>query len=380
MDWVALRMLAGDRTRYLVAVLGVAFSALLMGHQLSVYLGVMDRTCSLILDSNPDGIWVMDPGVLNLDDARRLPDGALLRVRGVEGVAWAAPLFKGQALVHTERGQYRLALIVGVDDDSLIGLPGAMVEGSVGDLRRPDAVVVDEAGCSYLWPEGAEPRGLELKVNDRRATVVGVCRASPPFLSSPVIYTRMSNARRFCPTEPRHLSYVLVGAAPGVAAAVLCRRITAQTGLDARTGRAFAERTRAYYRANTAIMANFALVVALGFAVGAAVAGQVFFLFTVHHLKDYAQLRAMGVDRVRLARMVLLQAGAVWWQGYGLGIGAAAVALEVTSRSAPYLAGFVIRGPGVAGAGVATLLIMAAAGLVSLSRVLRVPPASIASG
>jgi len=57
-----------------------------------------------------------------------------------------------------------------------------------------------------------------------------------------------------------------------------------------------------------------------------------------------------------------------------------ALALELTTRGAPFLAGFSLRGTGVLGSGAATLLIMAAAGLLSLGRVLRVEPAAMLNG
>jgi hypothetical protein len=38
---------------------------------------------------------VMDPKVQFIDDIKPLQDTQLLRVRGVEGVDWAVPLYKG---------------------------------------------------------------------------------------------------------------------------------------------------------------------------------------------------------------------------------------------------------------------------------------------
>ncbi|MFO0890186.1 MAG: ABC transporter permease [Isosphaeraceae bacterium] len=371
MLWVAMKMLTGDRFRYAIAVFGVSFSTMLIAHQLSVYLGVMSRTSSLIRDSHPCGIWVMDPGVLNLDDARRLPDNALQRIRGIQHVEWAVPLFKGQALVHGESGQYRQAILIGLDDSSLVGLPGELIQGHPAELRRPDAVIIDEAGCDYLWPglEAFEER--EVTVNDRRAMLVGVCRASPPFLSAPVVYTRISNAQRYCPLDRRWHSYILAMPASGADPEALCRRISEETGLLAMSSRDFTEHTEGFFRTNTAIMYNFALVVGLGFVVGVAVAGQMFYLFALHHLRDFANLKAMGLEFHTLAAMVLTQTALVWAQGFGLGIGAAALVLELTTRGAPFLAGFQIRGAGIVWAGIATLVIMFASGLISLRRVLR---------
>src|SRR5688572_29186463 len=123
MDAVAVKMLLGDRRRYYVIVFGIALSAFLMSHQLAVFAGAIDRTTSLIQDAHPDGIWVMDPHVRNMDDAEYLPAHTLSRVRSCDGVAWASPYYKSQAIVRVPAGAYRLSVLIGVDDASLAGLP-----------------------------------------------------------------------------------------------------------------------------------------------------------------------------------------------------------------------------------------------------------------
>jgi putative ABC transport system permease protein len=377
MNRIALRMLTGDPARYAISVFGVAFASLLISHQLSVFLGVMDRTCSIIYDAHPAGIWVMDPLVLNLDDARPLREGDVLRVRGVPGVAWAATLFKGQALVHNEKGGYRQVILVGGDPASLYGLPTDMVLGSADALKQPDAVMVDEAGYSYLWPGEPLAVGRELKINGGRAVLVGVCRSRPPFLSNPVLFARTTTMYQYVPAEQRRPTFLLVHPADGEPAAELCDRIHSRTGLAAVPGDQFARNTKVFFLSNTAIMYNFALVVGLGFVIGVAVAGQTFYLFTVHHLRHYANLKAMGVVGSRLARMVLLQAAVIWAQGFCLGVGLAAVVFEVSTRSAPYLAGFVTSWPAVAGAAASTAVIMALASLASVYRVYGVDVAAV---
>src|SRR5215216_4334191 len=114
MDSVAVKMLFGDRRRFSVIVFGIALSAFLMSHQLAVFAGAIDRTTSLIQDAHPDGIWVMDPRVLNMDDAEYLPAHTLSRVKSCEGVAWVSPYYKSQAIVRVPTGAYRLSVRIGV--------------------------------------------------------------------------------------------------------------------------------------------------------------------------------------------------------------------------------------------------------------------------
>ena len=49
MNWVALKMLTGDRAKYLGIVFGVAFATLLMAQQSAIFCGLMRFTVSQIL-------------------------------------------------------------------------------------------------------------------------------------------------------------------------------------------------------------------------------------------------------------------------------------------------------------------------------------------
>src|SRR5262249_15729302 len=158
-------------------------------------------------------------------------------------------------------------------------------------------------------------------MTDHRAAVVGICKAYPPFQTFPVVYTHYSRAVGFVPRERRVLSFVLAEGEPGLAPREVCDRIRRQTGLQALTRQEFAWKTIRYYIRWTGIPVNFGITVGLGFIVGAAVAGQTVYLFTVENLKQFGALKAMGLGNGRILGMVLLQALVVGSIGYGLGMG-----------------------------------------------------------
>ena len=92
MNWLAWRMLTGDRTKYLGIVFGVAFGTVLIAQQMAIFVGLMRRTSSQIIDISAADIWVMDLKQQNLDDIRPMPDGRLYQVRGVEIFGWMISL------------------------------------------------------------------------------------------------------------------------------------------------------------------------------------------------------------------------------------------------------------------------------------------------
>src|SRR5262249_37142192 len=155
---------------------------------------------------------VMDPKVQFVDDIKPLQDTVLYRVRGIEGVEWAMPLYKGLLKARLQNGVFQTCNVIGLDDATLAGGPPVMAQGALADLRRSQGMIVDEVGASTKLarvPEdkdgrpikGAKPVPLTvgdtLEVNDRRAVVVGICRVSRTFQSQPVIYTTYTRALEY---------------------------------------------------------------------------------------------------------------------------------------------------------------------------------------
>ena len=215
MNWIALKMLTGNQGKYLGIILGIAFATLLIAQQASIFCGLMLQTSGQIRDIQGADIWVMDPNVQFSDDVKPLSDSDLYRVRGVPGVAWAVPLYKGLTRSRLEDGNFQQTILLGLDDATLVGAPPNMILGSMFDLRKPDAVIMDLEGYKLLWPH-EEPRiGKRFEMNDKEAEIVGICKASRTFQTFPVVYTRYSQALEFVPPERKVLSFVLADAAQG---------------------------------------------------------------------------------------------------------------------------------------------------------------------
>jgi putative ABC transport system permease protein len=376
MTWIALKMLTGNRAKYYAIIFGISFACMLMTQQSSIFVGLMRNTASQIRDIQAD-IWVMDPSVQFIEDVTPLTENDLYRVRGVPGVQWAVVLFKSQASAQMEAGNFKDFSVIGLDDETLIGAP-QMVMGSVGDLRRPDAIILDERGYQFLFPGQPLRVGWTVEMNDRRAEVVGICKSSPSFQTFPIAYTLYSRAIFYAPRERRFLSFILAQAEPGVSADEVCDRIYERTHLMAMSGDGFMWRTIWYYLRRTGIPVNFGITVLLGFIIGAAIAGQTFYLFTLDNLKQFGALKAMGVGNGRIVGMVLVQAAVVGVLGYAIGVGLASILEEILMHEikgippAMYMAWQLPLGTAVAAA-----VIMTASALVSLRRVLTLEPASV---
>jgi len=383
---IALKMLIGDRGKYLGIIMGLTFASLLITQQSSIFTGLMTRTYGAISDLAQPDIWVMDPKVQFIDDIKPLQDTELFRIRSVPGVAWAVPLYKGLLKARLEDGNYQICSVLGLDDTTLIGGPPVMLAGSLSDLRRQDAIIVNDVGANtrLVKPSpvpGGRPVPLRigdtLEINDHRAVVVGICRVSRTFQSQPVVYTTYSRATTFAPRERKLLSFVLVKAQAGLDPQSLTRRIREQTGLAAHTSQEFKDLTYDYFMKYTGIPINFGIAVGLGFIIGTAIAGQTFYNFTLENIRYFGTLKAMGATNGILLRMILLQALLVGSLGYGLGVGGASLfgyllgGTELSFRLTRELLVF---------AGTAIGLIIILSALISIRKVMTLEPAIVFKG
>ncbi|MFA6046220.1 MAG: ABC transporter permease [Phycisphaerales bacterium] len=327
---IAIKMLMGDKLKYLGLLAGMAFAAMMISQQMSIFLGLSSQTGTFIREMTSADLWVMDPQVRFSEDNIALPDTALQRVRSIEGVENAVPLYKGFLKAQLADGTRTSVIVVGVDDATLQGAPARINDGDATLLRQDPGIIIDDRdmGTKLAYKRaGGKPMQLgdHLSINDHDAVVVGTYHGSPSFFWDPTLYTTYSRALQFAPRERRLMSFVLVKVAAGEDVLAVKRRIEEITGYAARTPVDFENVTKAYILKSTGILINFGIAVGLGFVIGMIVTGQTFFNFTLDNLRYFAALKAMGASSGMLIRMVLSQVLSVTWLSFGLGVGIAAI-------------------------------------------------------
>jgi len=330
-NYVALKMLFGDRAKYLMLLCGLTFAVMLIVQQGSIFWGLMMWSQASITNLNVP-IWVTDPGIAQVDEVKPLADTAVDRVRSVDGVEWAVPLYKGLLRARLANGEYHQIMLTGLESATLIGRPAEVLEGRFEDILQPDAVVLDQWAVERMGGPTVVRVGTIFELNDKLARVVAIAKTQKSFTNVPVVYTTYERAMRYVPRERRILSYVLAKNKDGVPVEDVIQRIRTQTGLGAFTQEDFGFKTYMWVLVNTGIGINFGTTILLGFIVGMAIAGQTFYLFTIENLRQFGALKAMGASSFTLARMILLQAFTVGLTGYGVGIGLATVFGFLTAR------------------------------------------------
>lgn len=372
---IALRMLFGDRTKYITLVLGLAFAALLMNQQGAIFLGLLRQATGPLQNVTQNDLWVADPDTPWIAEFRALPDQKLARVRSVPGVAWAEPFFNGIAVCELDSGTFKRVQIVGISRSTLAGGPPEMIEGRLEDLWMPDAIVVERKSLERL---GNAKVGDVLKINDRRAVIVGVCKARLGFEGNAVIYTTFDNATRFTPVGRERISYILVKVKDGFDTLAVRDAISALGDVQAFTTQEFTDRSKRFIVVATGIGINFAVTILLGLVVGLLLSASIFYQFTVENLRHFAVLKAMGTRTPTLLGMILLQALVVGVIGFGIGVGAAGLFAILSAKAESELQ---VQFPWqlLVGSFVATLATIMLASLISVRRVIAVSPGQVFS-
>lgn len=374
---IAIEILVGDRLKYGGLLAGVAFAVMLMAQQAGIYHGIKSGTGGFLRDTAQGDLWVTDPQVDMSHAPIPIKSSVLQQVRGVPGVQWAVPLSFAYVAIRLPDGKRGMAYVVGLDDASLTGGPPLMRSGALADLRRDRAVLVPGERIQVPAWRRALAAGDALFIEDTALMVVGTYDAHYTFFWDPLVYTTYSRAARLVPGVKKPLSYVIVKLAPGAQAPAIARAIEASTGMRVRSNAEFLRDNGEYFMAQAGILVNFAFSVTLGLIIGAIVVGQTLYAFTLDQLRHYGALKAIGIGRGALVRMVLLQTLLVCLIGYGLGMG---LALALGTATARFGLAFEMHWTVPVFALVAILLVGALASLISLRPVLRLEPAEVFRG
>lgn len=323
---IAIKMLIGDKAKFIMLVSALSFCSLLITQQTSVFCGLMRLTTATIRNAHVP-IWVVDPMVQQANEVKPLRDTDISRVRSVKGVQWAVPFYQSIQQARLNDGTFKSVLLLGLDSSTLIGFPGVMLEGKLEYLWQANAIIIDKIGLDKINTTATVKLGVgdTFEINDHETKIVGIVQADPSFFGYPYIYTTYDRALEIVPPTRRNLGFILAHNHSEETPEVVARRIEKVTGLKAYTEEEFFWTTIVWYIKNTGIPISFGTTIILGFLVGIAVSGQTFYMFILENLRYLGALKAMGASTALLCGMLIAQAFLVGFIGYGIGLGLASI-------------------------------------------------------
>ena len=144
---LALRNLLHDRVRLAVTLVGILFSIVLVAVQLGLYLGSSRMITANIARSNAD-LFVTTYGAKSFEDGGvLLTDRDRHQALAAAGVQSVVPIVVSFAEWRKPAGGSSRVVLVGSDSEDKGLVPWSLAEGTLEDIKAPDAIAVDR---SYL--------------------------------------------------------------------------------------------------------------------------------------------------------------------------------------------------------------------------------------
>jgi len=371
---LARRNLFHDKIRLTVTLTGIVFAVVLIVVELGLFVGFTSTTSGLIDHSNVD-LWVTSKHVPYIELGAPFSERKLYQVKSVSGVQEAQKFITHWTQWQRPDGRQESVQIVGINPDSMLGRPWNVVQGSVEDLKTPNAIFVDEL---YKEKLGVTRIGEVFEINHRRARVVGFTNGIRAFTTSPYIFTTFKNAQDYAAMPADQTVYVQVKVAPGADVREVQRQIQERVkDVDVVTNQQFSRMTQVYWMFTTGAGVAVLLAAALGLVVGFVVVAQTIYATTMDHLKEFGTLKAMGAPNRYIYKVILMQAALSAVLGYVLGM---FVSIFVVRASQSGGAAILMPWQMAVGMFFVTLLMCMGAAIVSINKVTRLDPAMVFKG
>ena len=360
---IGWRQLASEPAKLIVTVLAVAAAVALVLLLSGLRRGIGEQV-TLYVDHQPP-VLVAQAGARDfLAQTSVLPETLGARLERVPGVAEATPISQQFAML-TLHDRRVLVVLIGYDPGSAGG-PWKLASGRLP--RASGELVLDRVVAS------AHDLGVGKTLSYRGANlrVVGLSSGTSGFMTPLAFTTRQTaNALR---RQPGIANFFLVRPDPGVTPEALAARLEREvSGISALTRAEVAANDRKLF---TTVFKGILLpMVAIAFVVAILVIGLAVYSSTAERSREYATLKALGLGRWGLFRLVGVQAATLAFAGTAVGMLLGFLAARGISALAPrYL--IAIGSGTVALVAVSALAMAILAALVPARFVARVDPAT----
>ena len=329
---LAFRNLFHDRVRLAVTLIGILFSIVLVAVQLGLYLGSSRMITSNIDHADAD-LWITTYGAKSFEDGGiLLTDRERHQALATPGVQSVLPILVSFAEWRKPGGGSSRVVVIGSDFDDKGLIPWSLTQGSLEDIKAPDAIAVDK---SYLGELGIQGIGDSAQAAYGRVKVRALTDGVRSFTQSPYAYTTLNRARQLFGVESDRTTFFLVKLAPGTDV----ERVKGDLGwrlesAEVLTTQEFRDRSLKQWLFRTG--AGIALIggALLGSLVGTVIVAQTLYSSTKDHIHEFATLRALGSSACYIHKVILAQAGLSAVIGYALGMTIAMAVIYASRTSA----------------------------------------------
>jgi putative ABC transport system permease protein len=339
--FLAWLQLTHQKTRLIVALLGIGFAGMLMFIQLGFQAALFDSNARVhnLLDTD---LVLISPQARNLPNMQTFPRRRLYQAMNFEGVASAEALYINFADWKNPTTRASSSILVIGFDPTTSPFKLEDVKNNLGAMKLADTLMFDRAARGEfdatvkLLDQGKE---VKTEIEGREVTLNGLFTIGASFAADASLLTSDSNFLRIFPRRTdSEVSVALIKVKPNTDINLLKTTLQSQLPEDVMvlTAEGFANFEKTYWQKNTSIGFIFTLGTAIGFIVGVVIVYQILYSDVSDHLAEYATLKAMGFTNFYLLGVVFQEALVLGILGFVPGF-AIAIGLYNLTRNATRL-------------------------------------------
>ncbi len=312
LGWLQLNR---HKSRFLVALSGIAFADLLMFMQTGFQTALYNSNTRMHRSLEAD-IVLINPQARNIANLSTFTRRRLFQTMDVPGVKSAEPMYVNTiSWKNPQTRKETMVLVAGFNPDvPAFNLPE--VNSQLDKIKLPDTVLFDR-GARGDYQEAIaqidQGKTVTTEIERRTVTVSGLFQIGASFIADGTLITSDQNFLRFFPRrEAGSVNLGLIEVQPGYdpqqVARALQKHLENEPDVKVLTKEEFVKFEEYYWQTNTAIGFIFSLGVSMGFIVGVIIVYQVLSTDVNAHIKEYATFRAMGYQNRYLLTVVFEEA------------------------------------------------------------------------
>lgn len=369
---VAWCMLIHRKGRFLLSMLGIAFSVVIMFMEIGFFNGINDSQARLPTFLNAD-IVLMERGRYSLLESDRLNRIRLQQALAFDEVESAVPLYEGMQLAENpENGMVRAISVLAFPPGTQpLNIPG--LDRYTSQLAVKGNVLFDRLSRDVY---GKIEAGTELAIGEVPHHVIGLVEMGPSIRSDG--YVLMGDQTwNDSKSSSDLISMGLLKVKPGTDLVAFKKKLEAALNEEAiiMTPEAVRAREVNYTMRATPAGGVFAIGLIIGFLIGLIICYQILFNEISDNMPQYATVKAVGFSKQYLVSLVMQQAVLLAIFGFIPGIAGGTLLYYVIQRSTSIL--MFLSWQRALLIFVLTLCMCAVSGLLAVKKVLRADPAEV---
>ncbi|RAM51795.1 MAG: ABC transporter [Hapalosiphonaceae cyanobacterium JJU2] len=309
--FLAWRQLIKQKTRLVVAVVGIAFANIMICAQMGFEASLFSSSTAPQRSLDTDLVMVSSH-FKSVYSVKSFTRERLYQALGFKGVESVSPLYMGYGKWRNPQTRRLQTILVFGTDPRTTAFKFPEVEQNRSQLQKLNTVLFDQGSLPEFGPIATlfqQQAILETELNDVNVRVVGLFTLGASFGAYGNLITSDSTfLHLFSNHHPEQIEIGLIKLQPDADPEQVAQSLINDLLDDVMilTNEEFAQLEKAYWAKKTPIGFVFGLGVMVSFIVGIVIVYQIIYADIADHLPQYAMLKAIGYsDRYLIA--VLLQ-------------------------------------------------------------------------